>query len=103
MSILSTKLDEISSTIPVILITVKTVPQAFTNWLKSEMEARNWGIRETAAKVGVSHPTISDILTNGKTPSLDTIKALAKTFRKKDVTLLRLAEMIDQEPEYIPW
>ncbi len=38
--------------------------------VKSEMEKRGLSIREFAKLVGVSHPTISDIL-NGEEPSFD--------------------------------
>jgi transcriptional regulator with XRE-family HTH domain len=102
MSILSTNLDKTTTTKSVILFYVKTAPEELVNWLKSSMKERNWGIRETAQHVGVSHPTISDIVTSGKLPSFDTCLALANTFGKSPVYLLRLAGMLPQEPEISP-
>jgi transcriptional regulator with XRE-family HTH domain len=102
MSIDFTKMDKTSSTKSVMLFAMGRSPQAFIDWLRNEMATRNLGVRETALKAGVSHPTISDIVTNGKQPTLETVKALARAFEKKDIWLLRLAGLIDQEPEYIP-
>ena len=78
---------------------MNTAPKEFIEWLKGEMLSRNWGVRETAQRVGVSHPTISDILSNEKKPSFDTVIALSKTFKKSPVNLLRLAGMLPPEPE----
>ena len=102
MSIVSTKLDVISSTKSDILMCVKTVPKEFVNLLKKEMAARNWGVRKTAQEAGVSHPTISDIVTNEKPPSFDTVMALAKTFAKSPVALLRLSGLLPPEPDVSP-
>jgi hypothetical protein len=84
MSIVFTKLDKTSSTKSVILSRMREAPKEFIDWLKKEMEVRNWGIRETAIKVGVSHPTISDIVTNGRLPSFETVGA---PLRRRTFTL----------------
>jgi transcriptional regulator with XRE-family HTH domain len=94
MSIVITRLVKTSSTKSRMIFIMKNAPDEFINWLKGEMGARNWGVRETAKQVGVSHPTISDILTNGIQPSLDTVLALAKKFNYDPVTLLRLSGLL---------
>lgn len=102
MSIVSTKMDKTSSTKSVILIGMKSAPREFVEWLRAELDKRNLGIREAATIVGVSHPTISDILTNEKRPSFDTVMALAAAFRKDPVSLLRLAGLLPPQPEATP-
>lgn len=102
MSIVSTKLDEISSTKSDILFFMRVAPKEFTDWLSTEMNHRNWGVRDTAQRAGLSHPTISDILTNGKQPSLDTVIALARTFNKSPVYLARLAKLLPEESGISP-
>jgi transcriptional regulator with XRE-family HTH domain len=102
MSIVFTKLDETSSTKSDTIFYMANAPKEFIDWLNIEIKKRNLGIRETASKVGVSHPTNSDIVTNGKKPSLDTVLKLAKAFEKSPVFLARLAGLIPPEPEYIP-
>ena len=102
MSILSTILDKTSSTKSDIIFCMKLAPKESITWLKHEMESRNLGVRETAIRVGVSHPTISDIITNGKQPSFETTLALAKAFDKSSIYLLRLFGLLPPEREYVP-
>ena len=94
MSIVFTKLDVISSTKMGNLLCVKIAPIEFVEWLKKEMSTRTWGIRETAQRAELSHPTISDIVTNGKQPSFDTVLALSKIFNQEPVNLLRAAGLL---------
>jgi plasmid maintenance system antidote protein VapI len=102
LSIVSSILDKTSSTKLVIILYMKQTPREFVDWLNAEMKKRNWGTRETARNVGVSHPTISDIISAGYRPSFDTVIALEKTFGGGQVFLLRLSGLIDPEPEYVP-
>lgn len=72
----------------------KPAPQKFIEWLTGQMEANNLGIRETAKKVGVSHPTISEMVTYGNMPSYETCVALAKAFNVPPLQVLQLAGMM---------
>jgi len=62
--------------------------------VQSTMDADNLGVREFARRLGVSHPTVSDILAGGE-PSLKTLRALAKYKRMSLSVLLKSAHMDD--------
>jgi len=60
------------------------------------MDEDNLGVREIARRLGVSHPTVSDILAGGQA-SLKTCKAIAKYKRVPLTTVLKIARL-DNEP-----
>jgi len=82
------------STDSIILTHMNEAPEEFVSWLKQEFEKRNWAIRAAARRIGVSHPTISDIVTLQKQPSYETCMAIAKAFNKSPVWILRLAGLL---------
>lgn len=65
----------------------------FKDWVLEIMDDDNLGVREFARRVGVSHPTISDILAGGK-PSLKTVEAIAKYKRMPVSSVLQIAKII---------
>jgi transcriptional regulator with XRE-family HTH domain len=65
--------------------------------VKLEMEKRGLSIREFAKLVGVSHPTISDIL-NGEEPSYDVCKKLAPILNLPLEKVLRAAGLLPPVP-----
>jgi len=70
--------------------------------VKSEMEKRGLSIREFAKFVGVSHPTISEIL-NGEEPSYDVCRKLAPVLHLPLERVLRAAGLlppVDADTEY---
>ena len=67
-------------------------------WLKKNMEAKNFGVRETARMAGISHPLISDVLKGGK-PSYETCLALANLFKTPPEEVLRMASMLPPKPD----
>ena len=69
-------------------------PPEFVDWLKGELESRNLGIREGARLIGISHPTLSDIVTNGKRPSFETCIAIASAFQMQPEKVLRLSGLL---------
>ena len=50
----------------------------FSEWLGKRMEIANLSLRKAAAKAGVSHGTIADLL-KGVSPTPETIMKLVKT------------------------
>lgn len=64
-----------------------------SEWLTTNMQINNLGIRETARRAGISHPLISDILNGGK-PSLETCSVLAGLFKTPPEQVLRLAGLL---------
>jgi plasmid maintenance system antidote protein VapI len=79
------------------IIIVKDAPQEFLEWFRNELQTRNWGIREAAQRVGVSHPTISEIVTYEKQPSYETCIAIASALGQRQVFILRLAGLLEKE------
>jgi transcriptional regulator with XRE-family HTH domain len=65
------------------------------NAIQAELERRNLSIREFARLVGVSHPTISNIL-NGSKPTFELCEKLAPVLRISLVSVLYLAGLIPQ-------
>ena len=51
-----------------------------SQWLKDRCKAEGLSTRQAAAKTGLSHATISDIINGASLPSPETIKRLAKAF-----------------------
>ena len=87
------------STDSIILNHMNEAPDEFVSWLKQEFEKRNWAIRAAARRIGVSHPTISDIVTLQKQPSYETCLAIANAFNKPPEWVLRLAGLL---PKVVP-
>ena len=82
------------STDSIILNHMNEAPDEFVSWLKQEFEKRNWAIRAAARRIGVSHPTISDIVTLQKQPSYETCLAIANAFNKPPEWVLRMAGLL---------
>jgi len=51
-----------------------------SQWLKDKCHAEGLSTRQAAAKTGLSHATISDIINGASLPSPETIKRLAHAF-----------------------
>ena len=51
-----------------------------SQWLKDRCTAEGLSTRQAAARTGLSHATISDIINGASLPSPETIKRLAKAF-----------------------
>ena len=51
-----------------------------SQWLKDRCKAEGLSTRQAAARAGLSHATISDIINGASLPSPETIKRLAKAF-----------------------
>lgn len=99
MSSISTNMDNIFTANSVILITMKEAPEKFIVFLKDLLKSNNLGIREAARLIGVSHPTISDIITYGKRPSINTCIAIAKAFDIPEMKVIRLAYDLQPGPD----
>lgn len=92
-------MDNIFTANSVILITMKEAPEKFVIFLKDLFRSNNLGIREAARLIGVSHPTISDIITYGKRPSINTCLAIAKAFNLPEMMVIRLAYDLQPGPD----
>ncbi len=76
----------------------KQVSQDFLKMIKEKMDADNLGVRELARLLGVSHPTITEIVTYENMPSFDTCNALSDWLGIPKTTGLRLAGLLPHNP-----
>ncbi|MBI5951862.1 MAG: helix-turn-helix transcriptional regulator [Chloroflexi bacterium] len=76
----------------------ETAPIEFLEKVKARMDEENLGVTQLARVLGVSHPTVTDFVTYGYKPSVDTCIALAKWLNQSDVTTLREAGVLPPGP-----
>jgi len=82
---------------------MKQVRSEFLQMIKTKMKEENLGIRELARRIGVSHPTITDIITYGNMPSFDTCIKLSKWLNISEETGLRRSGLLPLEPDSDDW
>ncbi len=71
----------------------------FIEKIKAKMSAENISVRELARILGVSHPTVTELVTYGHRPSFDTCIALAKWLKQTDISTLREAGLLPPDPK----
>ena len=64
---------------------------AIGQWLEEKCKAEHLSFRQVATKVGVSHQTIAGLI-NGTSPSIETIKKLARSFSGNGTLRLALED-----------
>ena len=82
---------------------MKQVRSEFLQLIKARMKEENLGIRELARRIGVSHPTITDIVTYGNMPSFETCNKLSKWLNISEETGLRKSGLLPLKPESDEW
>ena len=82
---------------------MKQVRAEFLQMIKAHMKEENLGIRELARRIGVSHPTITDIVTYGNMPSFDTCNKLSKWLNISEEAGLRKSGLLPLKPESDEW
>ena len=82
---------------------MKQIRSEFLQIIKTRMKDENLGIRELARKIGVSHPTITEIVTYGNMPSFDTCNKLSKWLNISEETGLRKSGLLPSEPDTDEW
>ncbi len=84
----------------VILLTMRgESTEEFYNWFKAQLKSRNLGIRSGARFIGISHPTVSDIINFHEKPSCESCLKIADAFRVNREFVLRLAGWLDPIPD----
>lgn len=74
------------------------VSTTFTDWLKEEMDKRQWKPSDLAEKAGVSDAALSRILNKGdRQPGSDLCKKIAKAFGESPEKVFRLAGLLPEE------
>jgi transcriptional regulator with XRE-family HTH domain len=67
--------------------------QDLKEWIASELEARNWSMRELARRANISHSWISNVLA-GQPPTWDFCAAIAAPLGASPVEVLLRAELV---------
>lgn len=70
--------------------------EAFRKWVTDGLGRRQWSIRELARQSGVSHPLISQVLSDKK-PSCEFCVKIALAFDESPEMALRLAGILPPE------
>lgn len=68
-------------------------------WLSKELEKRGWTYRETGRRAGISHVTISNIISGQQNPGLDFCTGIAKALGMPPETVMRKAGLIPPHPD----
>jgi transcriptional regulator with XRE-family HTH domain len=77
-----------------------TQHENFGTWLTLQMKECGWSSRETARRAELSPTLITNIVSQGDSPSFDTCAALARAFNKPVTELLHLAGLVPADPGY---
>lgn len=75
----------------------KQAPVEFIRKIKTRMNEQNLGVSELARRIGVSHPTVIDLVTYGKKPSFNTCIALSTWLNQSPVLTLQEAGLLPPE------
>jgi transcriptional regulator with XRE-family HTH domain len=71
----------------------------FVTWVNSELKERGWTQTELASRGGFTGAALSKLLSRERMPGVDICKGIARAFGMKDVEVMRLAGLVDQEIE----
>ena len=68
-------------------------------WLTEELNRRGWSYRELGRRSGLSHVTISNVISGSQSAGVEFCKGVARAFGVPDVVVLRKAGIIEKPPE----
>jgi len=71
----------------------------FPDWLKSELDNRNWSQADLASAAGISRAVINKLLRRRTFPQPDTLQAIARALKIPVETVYRAAGLLPQETE----
>lgn len=69
------------------------------DWLTEEIENRGWSLRELGRRAGLSHATISNILSGQTNPGLDFCVGIARALDVSAESVLRRADLLPRRAE----
>jgi transcriptional regulator with XRE-family HTH domain len=102
-------METVSTDVSVMIFNMdkKLAPVEFVEKIKAKMAEQNLGVRDLARKLGVSHPTVTELVTYGKKPSLDTCLAISRWLGQSEVVILRESGLIspgqEDEAKFEDW
>ena len=65
-----------------------------SDWISNELQRRGWSQREVARRGGISHSTVSDVLSGQRTPTADFCIAIANAFGTSRADVLTRAGIL---------
>lgn len=71
-------------------------------WITEELEQRGWSFRELGRRAGISHATISNIVSGQSRPGLDFCSSVARAFNVPAETVLRRAGLLQARSDTTP-
>lgn len=71
----------------------------FVTWLTGELDKRGWSNSELARRAGVTHTTISMIISKHNNPGPDLCQGIARAFKLPPEIVFRKAGLLPQLPE----
>ena len=70
----------------------------FAEWLRAAMDARGISLRQLAARSDVHHTTISRLLREGRSPTLDTVRKLARVLEADPTNDVTVSAALRRDP-----
>jgi len=71
----------------------------FSDWLRNELDKRQWTQAELAHSAGVSRAVVNKLLSRKTYPQPDTLQAIARAFKIPVETAYRAAGLLPPEPK----
>lgn len=71
----------------------------FSEWLKSEMAARDLSQSDLGRMAGVTRSAINGVLTGARNPGVELCRAIAEAFNISPVTVFRKAGLLPEKPD----
>jgi transcriptional regulator with XRE-family HTH domain len=68
---------------------------SITALINTEIDRRDWSLRQVAEKAHVSHTTIVELANGSRSPTLKTCRALASAFNLPVEEVIRMAGLLD--------
>jgi transcriptional regulator with XRE-family HTH domain len=75
------------------------VNDKLAEWIVTQADDRGWSYRELARRSGVSHTTISQVISGQRIPTFDFCADVARALGESPVELFRLAGLLPAMPE----
>lgn len=78
---------------------IVTTMDTFGIWILEELEDRGWSMSELARRSGVTHATISRIVSGERNPSAKMCVAIARALKMQSEEVMRLAGLLPSKPD----
>lgn len=70
----------------------------FVDWLRQQLESRDWSYQDLADRSGLSKGTIGVVMTDKQNPGFEFCKGIAQAFHMRAEEVLRIAGLLPPVP-----